>query len=155
MKSASFALALFAFLFSAPAEPSFGANDESNMLFETIAQMDAKLFAAFNAHDTDKVMSFFTADLEFYHDKGGLSGYEETREDFRRLFHNSPDIRRELVADSSEVYPIKDYGAIQVGVHRFAHTENGKEETGSFKFVHVWRKSGDSWKIARVVSYGH
>ena len=155
MKSAAFVIALFAFLFSASAEPSSSASDESRRLSETIAQMDAKLFAAFNAHDTDKVMSFFTADLEFYHDKGGLSGYEETREDFGRLFHNSPDIRRDLVADTLEVYPIKDYGAIQVGVHRFAHTENGKEETGSFKFVHIWRKSGDSWKIARVVSYGH
>lgn len=155
MKSAALVIALFAILFSASAQPSSSVNDESHQLSETIAQMDAKLFAAFNAHDADKVMSFFTADLEFYHDKGGLSGYEETREDFRRLFHNSPDIRRDLVADTLEVYPIKDYGAIQVGVHRFVHTENGKEETGSFKFVHIWRKSGDSWRIARVVSYGH
>jgi hypothetical protein len=40
-------------------------------------------------------------------------------------------------------------------VHRFIHHENDKEETGSFKFVHIWRKTGDSWKISRVISYGH
>jgi hypothetical protein len=66
-----------------------------------------------------------------------------------------PDIRRELVAGSLEVHPIKGYGAIEIGVHRFCHKENGNEECGTFKFVHIWRKNGDSWQVSRVVSYGH
>ena len=59
------------------------------------------------------------------------------------MFGNVSNITRTLVEGTLEVYPIKDYGAIEVGAHRFCHTENGKEECGSFKFVTVWRKVGD------------
>lgn len=139
--------------FSQAQSPS--PSSDPQQLSDTIAKADAVIFDAFNAHDADRVMSFFTNDVEFYHDKGGLSNYQQTADDFKKLFANVPDIRRELVSGSLEVYPIKDYGAIEIGAHRFTHTENGKEETGSFKFLHVWRKDGDSWKISRVVSYGH
>lgn len=128
---------------------------KSRELFDTIARTDAKLFDAFNAHNVDALMAMFTDDLEFYHDTGGLTKYLQTGENFKKLFASAADIRRDLLPATLEVYPIKDYGAIEVGVHRFCHTENGKEECGSFKFVHVWRKSGDSWKISRVISYGH
>jgi ketosteroid isomerase-like protein len=128
---------------------------DSRDLFDAIAQRDTAIFNAFNAHDADRVMSFFTDDVEFYHDKDGVSNYQHTAEAFNKLFASASDIRRELVPGSLEVYPIKDYGAIEIGVHHFTHTENGKEEAGSFKFVHIWRKTGDSWKISRVISYGH
>jgi ketosteroid isomerase-like protein len=129
--------------------------DDSRLLFDTIAKMDATIFDAFNAHDADRVMSLFTGDVEFYHDKDGLSNYRQTAETLKKLFASVHDIRRELVPGTLEVYPIKDYGAIEIGVHCFIHTENGREETGSFKFLHIWRKTGDSWKIARVISCGH
>ena len=128
---------------------------ESRAIFETIAHMDAKVFEAFNAHDVDLVMSMFTGDLEFYHDKGGLTNHAQTREGFAGMFGRTPDIRRELVKGSLEVYPIKDYGAIEIGTHRFCHKENGKDDCGNFPFAMVWRKTGDSWKISRVISYGH
>jgi ketosteroid isomerase-like protein len=129
--------------------------NDSDQLVETIAQMDAKIFSAFNAHDANGVMSLFTEDVEFYHDKDGVSNYQQTAESLKNLFASVPDIRRDLVTGTLEVYPIKDYGAIEIGVHRFTHKENGKEETGSFKFLHIWRQAGGSWKISRVVSYGH
>jgi ketosteroid isomerase-like protein len=117
--------------------------------------MDATIFDAFNTHDASRVMSLFTDDVEFYHDKDGVSNYQQTAQAFKKLFASVPDIRRELVLGTLEVYPINDYGAIEVGVHRFTHTENDNEETGSFKFVHIWRKTGDSWRISRAISYGH
>jgi ketosteroid isomerase-like protein len=147
-----FASLLIAIACLGSTEPSGPENDQ---LFNTIAQMDAKMFDSFNAHNAERVMSLFTDDVEFYHDKGGLNNFQQTAEDFKKLFANTPDIHRELVPGTLEVYPIKDYGAIEIGTHRFTHKENGKEETGSFKFVHVWRKVGDSWKISRVISYGH
>jgi len=128
---------------------------ESPRLFETVAQLDAKMFRAFNAHDVDLLMSMFTDDMEFYHDKGGLTNREQTREGFAKMFGNSPDIRRELIPGSLQVYPIKDFGAIEIGTHRFCHKENGKDDCGNFPFVMVWRKSADSWKVSRVISYGH
>ena len=57
--------------------------------------------------------------------------------------------------ETLEVYPIKDYGAIETGTHRFCHTEEGKEICGTFKFLHIWQKEGTTWKVTRVVSYGH
>ncbi|PYJ11387.1 MAG: DUF4440 domain-containing protein [Verrucomicrobia bacterium] len=127
----------------------------SEELFETIARLDGDVFGAFNAHDVDRLMSLFTEDLEFYHDTGGLADYRQNAEGFRRMFASTPDIRRDLVKGSLEVYPVKDYGAMEIGEHRFCHKENGKDDCGTFKFAMVWRKTGESWKISRVLSYGH
>lgn len=113
------------------------------------------MFKAFNAHNLDALMSMFTDDLEFYHDKGGLTSYQQTAENFKKLFLNNPDIRRDLIKDSLEVYPVKNYGGLEIGAHRFCHQENGKEECGTFKFVMVWRKTADLWKVSRVISYRH
>ena len=136
-------------------KPAQSATPKSHELFETIEGMDAKLFDAFNRHKVEALMEMFTADLEFFHDTGGVTNYQQTKDNFSKMFGNVPDITRTIVEGTLEVYPIKDYGAIEVGAHRFCHTENGKEECGSFKFVHVWRKVGDAWKISRVISYGH
>ncbi len=137
------------------------SNAASHDLFETIARMDAKLFDAFNAHNVDLLMSMFTGDLEFYQDNDGMKNYQQCFGDFKSMFTSASDIRRDLVKGSLEVYPIKDYGAIEIGSHRFCHKENGngaspaRTECGVFKFAMVWRKTGDSWKLSRVISYGH
>ena len=136
-----------------PSAPTPGA--ESRELFTAITRMDSAMFDAFNAHDVDKLMSMFTDDLEFYQDNDGLKNYKECSADFRTMLANNPDIRRELIKERLEVYPIKNYGAIEIGAHRFCHKENGKEECGTFQFLMVWRKTGDLWKVSRVISYGH
>jgi ketosteroid isomerase-like protein len=147
-----------AFSISAQATDQPGAsnrNATSGELFETIACMDSAIFDAFNAHDVELLMTMFTDDLEFYHDTGGLTNYRQSAESFRKMFAGTPDIRRDLVKGSLEVYPIKDHGAIEIGEHRFCHKENGKDDCGTFKFAMVWRQNGESWKISRVISYGH
>src|SRR3954452_15641986 len=110
-----------------------------------IARMDSALFAAFNARDIAKVGTFFAPDLEFYQDNEGLEDYAQTMRDFSEMFGQPSAIHRTLVSGSLEVYPIKSYGAIEVGSHRFCHTEHGKAECGTFKFLHVWRKTGPTW----------
>ena len=127
----------------------------SGEVFDMIARMDTTMFAAFNDHKVEDLMALFTDDLEFYHDTGGLNNYDGTKHDFVQLFARTPDIRRDLVEGSLQVYPIKNHGAIEVGEHRFCHTENGQPDCGTFKFLMVWRKTGDSWKVSRVISYGH
>lgn len=109
---------------------------------------------AYNAHDPEALLAIFSPDLEFFHDTGGVLDHAKVSEALHSVFGNSPDIHRELVG-SVEVYPIKDYGAIEVGAHRFCHTERGKPDCGTFRFVHVWRQAAGSWQIVRVVSYGH
>jgi ketosteroid isomerase-like protein len=137
-----------------PAADQTQSKSTSGPLFEAIARMDRHLCAVFNAHNVDRLMEMATKDLEFYEDTDGLKGYQQCYDEFKKLFAGNEDLRREVVDGTIEVYPIKDYGAIEVGQHRFCQRENGREECGTFKFTMLWQKSDDSWKIARVINYG-
>ena len=129
----------------------------SQQLYDEIYRMDSSMFAAFNEHNTEKIMSWFTNDLEFYHDKDGLNGYDITKQNFNRLFENNKTtgLHRNLVPGSLEVYPIKDSGAVETCLHRFCHVENGKDDCGVFKNIMIWKMTGSGWKVSRVISYDH
>jgi hypothetical protein len=129
----------------------------SAALYNEIAFMDSVMFNAFNEHNLDKLKTTFSEDLEFYHDKGGLAGYAQSMENFNTLFERNKNtgLRRDMVAGSLEVYPIKDYGAVEVCAHRFCHKENGKDDCGVFKNIMVWQKKDGKWKVTRVISYDH
>jgi hypothetical protein len=120
-----------------------------------VLDLDRRMFDAYNAHDVNALMAFFDPGLEFFHDTGGLLDFDQVKAGFTNVFASNKDIRRELVPGSLEVYPIKDYGAIQVGEHRFCHTENGQPDCGTFKFMQIWQYSNGDWKVTREVSYGH
>jgi len=135
--------------------PGAEASVKSGELYETVASQDTKLFQAFNAHDIELLKTFFTKDLEFYHDEGGLTNYDQTNENFKKMFGQNNSIRRELIPNSREVYPIKDYGAIEVGEHQFCHVENRKDDCGTYPFIILWQKQDGSWKVSRVISYNH
>lgn len=124
-------------------------------LYREIARMDSIVFNAFNKRDTSLFKSLFTEELEFYHDKSGLTNYRHTVDFMKEVAKPGNDLKRELVSGSLEVYPVPGYGAIQIGTHRFCHTENGKYGCGTFKFVHIWKQKNNEWKISRVVSYDH
>jgi hypothetical protein len=124
-------------------------------LYNTILHMDSVLFNGYNTHNVDEIKKYFTEDLEFYHDKGGLSSYADNIKGFIQVFKDNKDIRRDLVPGTLEVYPVKNYGAMEIGEHRFCHTENGNQDCGTFKFAMVWQLKNGEWKISRVISYGH
>lgn len=146
---------LFLLLISGCSQVNAQEKNTGDSLYSQIAHMDSVLFNAFNNRDTAAFKNLFTKDLEFYHDKGGLTDYQYTVAFMRSTVKNNNGLRRDLVPGSLEIYPIKDYGAIEIGSHSFCHQENGKQDCGTFKFVHIWKKTGEGWKIARVVSYGH
>jgi hypothetical protein len=62
--------------------------------------------------------------------------------------------RRELVPGTLKVFPVKDFGAIAQGTHRFCQFADGKCE-GLADFVVVWSNQNGHWQITRVLSYGH
>jgi len=126
-------------------------------LFKEIAHMDSVMFNAFNAHDLEKLKTTFDEDLEFYHDNGGLSDYRQTMINFQTMFdkNKTTGLRRDIVQGSLEVYPIKDYGAVETCLHKFCHVENGKDDCGTFKNIMIWQKKNDQWKVTRVISYDH
>lgn len=117
--------------------------------------MDSVMFDAFNTHNLAVLGSLFSNDVEFYHDKGGLSDYSSTMNSFKKLAEQTPGLRRELVTGTMEVYPVPGYGAIEMGEHRFTHIEDGKQVVGVFKFTHIWQFKDGLWKVTRVVSVGH
>ena len=127
----------------------------SQELYNEIAHMDSVMFNAFNNRDMATFKPLFSTDLEWYQDNDGLVPYKTVFKNFANTFKREYKLTRELVPGSLEVHPIKGYGAIEVGVHRFRHIENGKEEIGTFKFLMIWQKKNGLWKITRVVSYDH
>ncbi|MBL7844346.1 MAG: nuclear transport factor 2 family protein [Cyclobacteriaceae bacterium] len=131
------------------------AAQTNNDLFKKIESLDSIVFTAFNTCDIEKFGSMFTKDLEFYHDKGGLTNYTHTMNAIQGNCDRKLGLTRTLVPGSMEVYPIGDYGAVQLASHRFCHMENGKEDCGTFRFVHVWKYEHQQWKISRVISYDH
>lgn len=145
---------LLIFFFSAMAMPVFAQNKDQ-ALYRQIQHMDSVMFNAFNTHDLTVLKSVFADNLEFYHDKGGLSNYATSMESFQAVFRNNPDLHRDLVQGTLEVYPLPGYGAVEMGEHRFSHMENGKELVAVFKFTHVWQYKDNEWKVTRVISMGH
>lgn len=133
----------------------FTSRPNGNALYNEIAHMDSVLFNAFNTQDQETIKNTFDESLEFYHDKGGLTNYTQNIAATKNLFASNNGLNRKLVEGSMEVYPIKDYGAIQVGEHIFCHKENGRDDCGTFKFLHIWQKKNGVWKVTRVASYDH
>ena len=123
-------------------------------LFATILKLDSAWFAAFNK-DLTVFSSFIDSTLEFYHDGSGLTFYADNIAAFERVKKNVPDLRRELLKETMEVYPIPGYGAVQIAQHRFCHMENGKLDCGVFKFIHTWKKTDKGWKVTRIISVDH
>jgi ketosteroid isomerase-like protein len=125
-------------------------------LYQTIERQDSLLFDAFNRQDIERMKTFFTSDLEWFQDNGGLIHFEKVFENFdHNFFKANLQLRRDLVPGSLEVHPIQGYGAIEIGSHRFRHMENGREQVGVFKFLMIWQQKDGHWQISRVVSYDH
>jgi hypothetical protein len=124
----------------------------SGPLYDELAAMDRELFdAAFVNCDRAKFSALFTEDAEFYHDRdGAMTGRQVTE---LRGCPRDEGVRRTLVEGSLEVYPIKDFGAVQVGRHIF--TKVGEEGATIAQFVHLWKHSDGQWRLARVLSFDH
>jgi hypothetical protein len=134
-----------------------GLKPESDA-YRQIKALDAKLFQAYNNCDLATLGELVDENLEFYHDKGGLS---VGKANFIAAIKNNicHKVRRQLVAPSLQVYPLENFGAIELGEHTFCNmveTPVCKEETnGIGKFFMLWQKQGEQYRLTRVVSYDH
>lgn len=121
-------------------------------LHDTLARMDQHVFeTAFVECDPAEFRKLFTADAEFYHDVAGAT----FGEDVWTLKGCPADdgVTRILVPESLKVFPMRGYGAIQVGEHWFV--EEGAANSTLAKFIHLWRFEKNEWRIARVLSFDH
>jgi uncharacterized protein DUF4440 len=146
--------AAFAFA-DAPPETRPASTPED--LFRAIAAQDAALFNAYNTCDLKKFASLLDEHVEFFHDHGGVTlGRAALTESVRKNICGSTT--RELVAGSLEVYPMDNYGALEIGTHRFHHPKaEATEPVGEGKFVQLWHydKASDTWQVTRVFSFDH
>ncbi len=144
--------ALVLLLALAASDASAEDTPQSGRLYDELAAMDRELFdAAFVDCDRAKFSALFTEDAEFYHDRDGAMTGEQVTE--LRGCPRDEGVTRTLVEGSLEVYPIKNFGAIQTGRHMF--TKAGEVGTGIAKFVHLWRFRDGQWRLARVLSFDH
>jgi hypothetical protein len=126
--------------------------------YAQIRVLDQKLFQAYNSCDLATLGDLVDENLEFYHDKGGLS---VGKANFLTAIKNNicHKVRRELVASTFEVYPLENYGAIELGEHTFcnmAETPVCRDATnGIGKFFMLWQKQGEQYRLTRVISFDH
>lgn len=134
---------------------------KSGELYNTISKLDSTFFRALNECDLEKYESFLAFDYEFYHDKQGLTVSKASEIKSMSLFcgeqRERQQIKRVLVKESLEVYPISNYGAIENGEHIFhlVLDENTSKPISKAKFTSIWRFDNNEWKLARTVSYNH
>jgi hypothetical protein len=120
-------------------------------LTQTMTRLDAAVFDAYNQCRMEEFGRYFSEDVEFYHDQSGeMTGRKGLVEAVEKNICGK--VRRGLV--SIEVYPMKGYGAVVRGVHRFYPANDGKAAAmGEAKFFHLWQLKDGEWKMTRVISY--
>jgi hypothetical protein len=127
---------------------------QQDPLFLTIKSLDAKLFDAYNNCDLTTLGAMVSDDLEFYHDQTGLSVGKAT---FLAAIKQNVcgKVQRELLPQTLEVYPLKGYGAVEIGIHRFHHPGHPENGVGDAKFITLWQNKYGAWTVTRVISYDH
>lgn len=140
--------------------------DQSSDLFKTLKAKDSILFKiGFNKCEIDMSAELMFDDLEFYHDKGGITN---SKAEFVAAMKKGPcnagneeKVYRFLVDESLEVFPMYKngelYGALQNGKHFFSTDENMTfEKSDNYAlFSHLWIIDDGEWKLKRVISYNH
>lgn len=126
-------------------------------LEQTIRRLDSETFDAFNRcadpAQLRRHAGFFARNVEFYHDTGGVTWNRADMLANTRKYACG-HYTRELIPGSLAVYPIRDFGAIEQGTHRFCQADTGQCD-GLADFAIVWRRTARGWEITRVLSYGH
>ena len=151
-----FLLIIIASLLSCNTKKSIVNNSEKYIpvnkeLYKTIVELDNKFFKAYNTCDLKTQESMISNNIEFFHDKGGLS---TSKKEIMEAMKNNicGKVTRELVAGSIEVYPIKDYGAVQIGFHKFYNNQEPDAISKKNKFITIWKNENGNWIMARIIS---
>ena len=128
---------------------------EPDDLTRTITALDTALFDSYNKCDLEKFASLIAEDVEFYHDNTGLSVGRQNLVDAMKQ-NICGKVRRDLVPGTLQIYPLRNYGAVEIGVHRFHHPgADDREPVGEAKFIQLWQNKDGVWKLTRVISYDH
>jgi hypothetical protein len=154
-----FALFLFSLSTSAKAQVP-----ENSALFKTVMALDSQLFdEGFNNCRLDVTAKLADANLQFFHDKGGMQDRAQFLLAMKNNVCGNPEGKpvRTLVAGSSQIFALENngvlYGAVQHGEHRFhlKGTDAAKAGYTIAKFTHVWLLKDGKWALKNALSYDH
>ena len=136
---------------SAQSPDGYVYKPKSHELYNTIVHMDSVYFNAYNTCDMDKQAAIYADSIEFYHDGSGL---ETSKKALLAAIKENicGKVTRVLVKGSIEVYEIPNFGAIEIGLHRFINHAENNTMSKPDKFIVVWRHRNDQWQITRVIS---
>lgn len=130
----------------------------------TILARDRLFWKSYNECDLKSMGDFLAEDVEFYHDRGGITlGAANLVGSVRDNLCSNPEyrLRREAVEGTVQVFPLTKqgtvYGAVLSGEHLFYILDKGKPERadGRARFTHLWLLKDGAWKMTRVLSYDH
>lgn len=149
--------------FAASFVPPTAAAGPGDAETPAVLSLDNQFWTAYNACDTSAFRQFFTPDVEFYHDKGGMTvGADALVASLKSgVCGGGNRLRREAVEGTVRVYLLRKqdeiYGAVVAGDHRFYVREPDKPERldGQAKFTTVWLIKDAGWKMGRILSYDH
>ena len=133
---------------------SYHYQTDNQKLHDTIAALDSIFFEAYNTCNLnlETYGAFYADSIEFYHDKGGLATSKQDIIDGTKR-NICGKVTRELVKGSIEVYPIPNYGAIEIGLHKFHNNQEKSDAPARIgRFTIFWQYKNDKWKIAKVIS---
>lgn len=116
-----------------------------------IEELDSIFFTAYNTCDLEQQAALISEDIEFFHDKGGFS---TSKTDIIEAMKTNicGKVTRELIKGSIEVYPINDYGAVQMGYHKFFNNQEPDAISNPSRFITIWKKDNEDWKMTRIIS---
>jgi Domain of unknown function (DUF4440) len=154
MKKIIFSITACLFACAAYCQQPYVYKPDDQKLYDTISKLDSTFFSLYNncATQLDAYAAFYSDSVEFYHDKGGLSNSKKEIVEATKK-NICGKVTRELVKGSVEVYPIANYGAVEMGLHMFHN--NQEKQTGPAKiskFIIIWQHNAAGWKIAKVIS---
>ena len=143
---------------------SLHAQPPADDVARVVLERDRAFWAAYNRCDVPAMSEYFTDDVEFYHDRGGVTlGRADLVKALQDGLCGNSDFRtrREPVEGAVKLYPMKKgdtvYGAILAGEHLFYLTQKGKAESldGRARFADLWIVKDGVWRMSRVLSFDH
>lgn len=146
-----FAAIASSFTASAQSQDAYTYKISDQKLYNTIVHMDSVYFNAYNTCDMATQAAVYSDSIEFYHDKGGLM---TSKKDLLKALKDNicGKVTRVLVPGSIEVYPIGNWGAVEIGLHRFINHVESETPSKPDKFIVIWRLRDNKWQITKVVS---
>lgn len=120
-------------------------------LYNTIKAKDKQFFDAYNNCDLETQAELLSEDIEFFHDVSGLS---TSKADILKATETNicGKVKRILIEGSIEVYKINNYGAVEIGYHKFFNAKEPNSKSIPSKFIVIWKLTDENWQMTKIIS---